>query len=323
MRLSCKKLRAHPFLHVVIQVGTQAPATKKHVPASLSLHGSAAYLQGMGIHKLKGFAARAGAVALLSIGMIAGIAGAPAMAQTRTAPVTISYTVMGDSYSAGSGGGGEGYCGQSANGYGTWVAAAMGTQVTNIACAGFSTEQVRTLEVPQLSPSTTLITLTAGGNDIGWTTAIGACLAPTSTVAICKAAVANSIYLMRNLPKSVASMLKAIKAKAPGAKVLYVGYPRLFEPQNMAALGFTPTQISGTKVLNAAADLLNGILAVSALSNRTAFVPVAYLFNGHGVPSASPWLNNIGDSVYPFHPNLAGYQNGYAAALSPFLRTFR
>lgn len=311
-------------MHVFIRAGTHAPTTEKLVLASLALPGSAAYLQGMGIHKLKGFAARTGAVALLSIGMIVGVAGAPAMAKTHSASTPVSYTVMGDSYSAGSGGGGEGFCGQSPNGYGNVVAATLGTQVTNLACAGFSTEQVRTLEVPQLSPNTTLITLTAGGNDIGWTTAIGACLAPTSTVAVCKTAVANSVSLMKNLPKSVASMLKAIKAKAPGAKVLYVGYPRLFEPQNMAALGYTPTQISGTKTLNAAADLLNGVLALSALSNRTAYVPVAYLFNGHGVPSTSPWLTYPdGSTPFPFHPNATGYQSGYAAALSPFLRSFR
>lgn len=278
----------------------------------------------MGIHKLKGIAARTGAAALLSIGMIAGFAGAPAVAKTYSAPTTLSYTVMGDSYSAGSGGGEEGYCGQSTNGYGNVVAATMGTQVNNLACAGFTTAQVGTLGVSQLSPATTLITLTAGGNDVGWTTAIGACLAPTSTVEICKAAVANSVSLMRNLPRSVSSMLKAIKAKAPGAKVLYVGYPRLFEPQNMAALGYTPTQISGAKTLNSATDLLNGTLAISALSNRTAFVPVAYVFNGHGVPSASSWLNFPGGpNPYAFHPNAIGYQNGYAVALSPFLRMYR
>ncbi|MDD0858382.1 hypothetical protein NHF46_12675 [Arthrobacter alpinus] len=102
----------------------------------------------MGIHNFKGFVARTGAVALLSIGMIAGFAGAPATAQTHTASTTISYSVMGDSYSAGSGGGDEfGGCGQSVNGYGTWVAASLGTQFSNLACAGFTTEQVRTLEV--------------------------------------------------------------------------------------------------------------------------------------------------------------------------------
>lgn len=294
---------------------------KKHVPASLCPPGSAAYLQGMGIHNFKGFVARTGAVALLSIGMIAGFAGAPATAQTHTASTTISYSVMGDSYSAGSGGGDEfGGCGQSVNGYGTWVAASLGTQFSNLACAGFTTEQVRTLEVPLLAPNTTLITLTAGGNDIGWTAAIAACLAPTSTEAVCKSAVANSVSLMKNLPKSVTSMLKAIKAKAPGARVLYLGYPRLFEPQNMAALGYTPTQISGTKTLNAAADLLNGVLALSALSNRTAFVPVAYLFRGHGVPSSSPWLTYPGGpNPFAFHPNADGYRYGYAAALRPFL----
>ncbi|WP_315913620.1 SGNH/GDSL hydrolase family protein [Arthrobacter sp. lap29] len=275
-------------------------------------------------HHLKSIAARVGAVTLLSAGMIVGFAGTPALAQTQTTHTTGTssiYTVLGDSYSAGSGGGGEvGACGQSPNGYGPWVAAKLGTHLENLACAGFTTDQVRTLEVPYLQSGTKVITLTAGGNDVAWTAAITACLAPTSTATMCQGAVANSIHLMSKLPKSVTSMLKAVKAKAPGAKVLYLGYPRLFEPQNMAALGYTPTQISGTQALNAAADLLNGTLAYSALSNRVAFVPVAYLFSGHAVPSANPWLNYPGGpNPYAFHPNAAGYQYGYAAALKYFL----
>ena len=275
----------------------------------------------MGIHKFRGFAARAGAVTALSIGMIAGFAGAPAMAQTQTASTTISYTVLGDSYSAGSGGGDEATgCAQSLNGYGNVVANQIGAHLTNLACSGYTTEQVRTLEVPHLPAGTKLVTLTAGGNDVAWTTAIGACLAPESTPAVCKSAIANSVYLMTKLPKSVTALLKAVKAKAPGARVLYLGYPRLFEPGNMAALGYTPAQVSGARSLNAAADLLNGTLAFSALSNRVAFVPVAYLFSGHGVPSGSPWLNYPGGSnPFAFHPNAAGYQYGYAAALRPFL----
>lgn len=40
------------------------------------------------------------------------------------------------------------------------------------------------------------------------------------------------------------------------------------------------------------------------------------------MPSAVPWLNYpapFGNSPSPFHPNAAGYLNGYAAALSPSL----
>lgn len=270
-------------------------------------------------HHLKGFAARAGAVTLLSVGMIAGLAVTPALAQTRTASATLTYTVMGDSYSAGSGAGNEtGQCAQSTAGYANDVAAMTGATLTNIACSGFTTTQVTSMEVPYLSPTAKLITITAGGNDVGWTTAVGACL--TSTTAVCKAAVANSIYLMSKVPKNATTMLKAIKAKAPHARILYLGYPRLFEPANMPALGFTPTQVTGAKLLNGAADLLNAILAFTSLSNRVAFVPVAYKFAGHGVPSSQPWLNYPGGpDPFAFHPNATGYLDGYAAAVRPFL----
>lgn len=275
-------------------------------------------------HHFKAIAARAGAVTLLSAGMIVGFAGTPALAQTHTThstQTTINYTVLGDSYSAGSGGGGEvGRCAQSPNGYGPWVAAATGATLTNQACSGATTTEVRTMEVPFLAADTNVITLTAGGNDVAWSAAIEACLAPASTAAVCKTAVSNSIYLMTKLPKSVTAMLKAIKAKAPQAKVLYMGYPRLFEPENMAALGYTPTQIAGTRSLNTAADLLNATLALSALSNRVAFVPVAYLFAGHAVPSVDSWLNPPGGpNPFAFHPNALGYRYGYAAALRYFL----
>ncbi|MFQ4149124.1 SGNH/GDSL hydrolase family protein [Arthrobacter sp. LAPM80] len=273
-------------------------------------------------HHFKGFAARAGAVTLLSVGMIAGFAGAPAMAQTPTTQWTINYTVLGDSFSAGSGGGDEAYvpCGQSPNGYGNDVAAATHATLTNLACSGFTTDQVRTLEVPYLASDTQLVTLTAGGNDVGWATTVAACLDPASTTAMCTSAISSSVQLMTKLPTKVTALLKAVKAKAPGARVLYLGYPRLFEPHNMPALGFTPTQVTGAKALNAAADLLNGILAFSALSNRTAFVPVAYLFSGHGIPSASPWLNYPGGpNPYAFHPTAEGYQNGYTVAVMRFL----
>lgn len=293
-----------------------------------------AYLEGMFTHHFKGIAARAGAVTLLSLGLVAGMAGAPAIAQTQTArgwsghshsgQTELAYTVMGDSYSAGSGAGDEGFCGQSTAGYANDVATQLGANLTNIACAGFTTTEVTQLQVPQLSKEAKLVTLTAGGNDVAWTTAVETCLSPSSTAAACKAAVANSIHLMKQVPRNAGTMLKAIKAKAPRARILYLGYPRLFEPANMGVPPFTSTQVSGVKLLNSAADLLNGVIAVTAVSNRVAFVPVAYRFAGHAVPSAQPWLNYPaafgGTNPYAFHPNATGYRDGYAAALRPFLR---
>ena len=274
---------------------------------------------------LKVLAARTGAAALLSLGLIAGLAGAPAGATTLTqskAPTTtLSYTVLGDSYSAGSGGAGEvGACAQSPYGYGNDVAAATGATLTNLACAGFTTDQVTALEVPLMPANTRFVTLTVGGNDVGWTTAVAACLENSSTSPACRSAVANALYQMTQLPKRISTLVKAIKAKAPGARVVFLGYPRLFEPPNMAAAGFTTDQINGAKTVNGATDLLNADIALSALSNRAGFVSVAGRFAGHGFPSADPWLNGpYGPSPYAFHPTATGYQLGYAAAVEAYL----
>ena len=81
------------------------------------------------------------------------MAGAPAIAQTQTArshsghshtgQTTLAYTVMGDSYSAGSGAGGEtGPCRQSTAGYANDVAALTGAALTNIACSGNTITEV-------------------------------------------------------------------------------------------------------------------------------------------------------------------------------------
>ena len=274
---------------------------------------------------MKVFAARTGAAALLSLGLIAGLAGAPAGAQTLSRPQaptsTLSYTVLGDSYSAGSGGGAEaGACAQSPFGYGNVAAAATGATLTNLACAGFTSDQVRTLEVPLVPANTQLVTLTVGGNDVGWTTAVAACLVTSSTSSACKAAVANALYQMTQLPKRITNLVKAIKAKAPGARVLFLGYPRLFETANMAAAGFTADQVNGAKTVNDATNLLNAVIALSAVSNRSGFIPVAPRFAGHSFPSAAPWLNGpFGPSPFAFHPNATGYELGYAAAVEAYL----
>ncbi|MHA7270438.1 SGNH/GDSL hydrolase family protein [Arthrobacter sp. HLT1-20] len=266
---------------------------------------------------LRKLAARTGAAALLSLGLIAGVAGVPATAQS--AP-PVNYTVMGDSYSAGTGGGNEALpCLQSPNGYGNDYAAATGKVMLNLACYGATTSDVQSYQVPLLPATTKLVTLTVGGNDIGTGAVSAACLAAPQSPS-CTAALSASLQKLTQLPAKIKSLVRAIKAKVPTAKIAFVGYPRLFEPGNMAALGYPADLVKAAKLMNGAADLLNTTLAISALSNGARFVPVAWAFAGHGIPSASPWIVGPGEAnPFVFHPTAGGYLYGYTAALKVFL----
>ncbi|MGO4382921.1 SGNH/GDSL hydrolase family protein [Specibacter sp. RAF43] len=267
-------------------------------------------------HSVKKLGARLGAAMALAGGLVLGLAGAPALAVSQ--PVT--YTVLGDSYSAGSGGGDEsGPCLQSPHGYANDYAAATHQVLLNLACYGATIEQVGATQVPAIPSTTRLITLTVGANDIGTGAVSAACLAGPQTPA-CKAALSNALTQLTKLPTKIKALVKLIKAKAPRAKLAFVGYPRLFEPANMAALGYPADQVQTAKTLNGAADLLNAVVAVSALTNGARFVPVAWKFAGHGIPSADQWLiAPFGPSPFAFHPNTRGYLLGYTAALGVFL----
>ncbi|WP_186759794.1 SGNH/GDSL hydrolase family protein [Arthrobacter alpinus] len=262
--------------------------------------------------------ARTGATVLMSLGLIAGFAGVPATAQSAP-PVTL--TVLGDSYSAGTGGGQEALpCLQSPNSYGTDYADATGQAMANLACYGATTGDVQALQLPQIPATTKLVTLTVGGNDIGTGDVSAACVAAPQS-ATCTAALTASLQKLTQLPQKIKAMVNAIKAKVPTAKIAFLGYPNLFEPNNMAQLGYPAEQVRAARIMNGAADLLNGVIAFSALGNGARFVPVAWAFAGHGIPSSTQWIVGPGDTSNPFvfHPTAAGYSNGYTRAMRAFL----
>ena len=255
---------------------------------------------------------------MLSLGLIAGVAGVPA---TASPAPSVTYTVMGDSYSAGSGGGGEaGLCQQSPNGYGNDYAAATGKVMANLACYGATTADVMGAQVPLIPATTKLVTLTVGANDIGTGQVQAACLAAPQSPS-CTAELGAALKKMTELPKKIKSLVRSIKAAVPAAKVALVGYPRLFEPNTMAQLNYPADQVQAARLMNGAADLLNATLAYSALTNGARFVPVAWAFSGHGIPSTEQWLVGPGDATNPFvfHPTATGYLSGYTAALRIFL----
>lgn len=267
----------------------------------------------MRAHPLKKLAARTATAALLAGGLILGFTGVPALAAP---PPAGTYTVLGDSYSAGSGGGQEAApCMQSPYGYGSDYAAANGLAMANLACYGATIDQVAALQVPLIPSSTRLITLTVGGNDVGAGAVAAACL--SGTAGVCAAAIAGAQAKLAMLPAQLKALTQDIRSEVPRAQVIYMGYPHLLEPANMAAMQYPAELVAAAAAVNGAVDQLNAVLAQGAQRSGASFVSVTAAFDGHGFPSADSWLVPPFNPYNPFafHPTAGGYASGYAATL--------
>jgi len=253
------------------------------------------------------------AAAALSVPLLAA---APAQA----APP--SYVALGDSYSSGVGT--RSYlddgtsCQRSVYAFPSLIAAAKGYALNFRACSGAKVSDVTNTQLSALSAGTGYVTISVGGNDAGFTSVITTCAEP-GWLSDCHGAVSKAqSYLKNTLPGSLATLYSSIRAKAPNAKVVVVGYPRLFNGEDCNALTwFSPSDES---LLNATADLLNSKLAVAAAARGFAFANPTSAFIGHAVCGNPEWLNGLSNPISEsYHPNRAGHSAGYTPLVSPML----
>jgi hypothetical protein len=118
------------------------------------------------------------------------------------------------------------------------------------------------------------------------------------------------------IPGRLATLYSSIRAKAPNARVIVVGYPRIFNGEDCNAFTwFSPTEESR---LNATADLLNTRTATAASNAGFTFVNPTSKFVGHAVCDNVEWLNGLSSPVSEsYHPNVAGHRDGYAVLTKP------
>lgn len=230
---------------------------------------------------------------------------------------SIVYDALGDSYASGFGVPPYEACGRSQSAYAVQLDGRMRINLDDfVACAGATTATLVTGgQLKALDRHTDLVTISIGGNDIGWSSAVGACLAGTDKQC------ADNLALMRSktrtvLPRLLDSVYSKVSAKAPNAHVIITGYPRLFSP------GYGPifaASVNEQKALNDGADLLNGVIAKAAAKHCFQFVDVTKRFLGHGVNAPHAWISGPLDPVAPFHPNAHGYR-AYTAAVKKAIR---
>ncbi|KAA8887119.1 SGNH/GDSL hydrolase family protein [Nocardia colli] len=242
-----------------------------------------------------------------------------AVAVAAPAPAPIDYVALGDSYSSGTGIGeyrpDSGSCRRSDAAYpALWAASHTVGSFAFKACSGATTQDVRSGQLAALSDKIGLVSITAGGNDAGFSDILRSCVFPASDTS-CDAAVNKGIdYVNRTLPGRLDGLYQDIKAKAPKAKVVVVGYPRLFE-RDVCPLSFS---LHKRDSLNRGADELDKVTAARAQAAGFTFADPRSRFAGHGICGRDPWINqlDLGDPVESYHPDKDGHARGYLPTLN-------
>jgi lysophospholipase L1-like esterase len=240
-----------------------------------------------------------------------------AAAAARAATGATIYAALGDSYSSGVGTGSytlDSACKRGVYAYPyLWAQKHTGTTLSFVACSGATTSDLLTKQLSAVTPSTTLVTMTIGGNDIGFANLIQQC-----TLSDCSAALDSTrANLDATLDTALANVFGTVKGHAsPNATIVVLGYPHVFSTAScFGTLGITSTEEAKANQLS---DALDTVIANQAQLAHVTYRSAIGPFTGHAVCSSSPWLNglNLFNTTESYHPNKAGHSSGYLAMLT-------
>ncbi|MDF8262772.1 SGNH/GDSL hydrolase family protein [Luteipulveratus flavus] len=232
------------------------------------------------------------------------------------------YAALGDSYTAApwvpvteaaSG------CLRSSGGYPVQLAARLHVGVLrNVACAGARTANGTTPQghnEPQLdavSRSTDLVTVSLGANDervFGRLSATCAQAAADRSGPDCRQRLSpGGVDQIRRATERtrgrLAGLLRQVRARAPHARVVAVGYPALVRPGDHCP-DRLPWRPEDYAYVASSIGALNAAVRGAAADAGVAYLDVAAASAGHGICDAQPWVNGVhGDraAAAPLHP---------------------
>jgi lysophospholipase L1-like esterase len=257
---------------------------------------------------------RAALSSSLVLGAVLSFTGAAA-AQAASDSGAIDYVALGDSYSSGLGSGSydssSGDCDRSSKAYpALWAAAHRPSTFSFEACSGARTGDVVSRQLGALSASTDLVSITIGGNDAGFSSVMTTCVLQSDSKCLSAIDSARS-YVDNTLPGELDTVYGDIRAKAPSAHVVALGYPEFYQLNGDCILGLSETKRAA---INAAADELDSVISKRAADHGFAHPSVTGAFAGHEIcSSGTAWLHsvNVLDLDEAYHPTADGQSGGY------------
>ena len=272
---------------------------------------------------------RMAVLALAMLAVLAAFAGA-----TRAA----NYVALGDSYAAGPvipnqiaplG------CLKSDHNYAHLAAPTIGLPLRDPTCSGATTDDMTNPQETELGTNppqfnsldgeTTRVSLTIGGNDIGFSEIALSCVTinPFSTPCKDKYNSGGKDQIAERIaataPK-VAAVLQGIHSRSPAAKVFVVNYAAIFPETGFGCWPQMPIGFGDVPYLRAKEKELNAMLATQAAANGATLVNWYNASIGHDAckGSSTRWVEPVvpTNPAAPIHPNLAG-MTGAAGILGP------
>jgi lysophospholipase L1-like esterase len=252
------------------------------------------------------------AVAVSAASLVTAVSGVPAAG----AASSVSYVALGDSYSSGLGAGSyvssSGSCDRSTNAYPEqWAGANSPASFVSVACAGATTADVINSQVSALSAGTTLVSITIGGNDAGFSSVMETCVLKSTNTCLSAVAAARA-FAAAQLPARLTSTLQAVRQHAPNARIVLLGYPDLYDLSKSSTCIGLSTQ--DRTALNSGADALDSALSAAAQgSQNTVFADVRPQFAGHEICDSGSWLHSVDILAISssYHPTASGQVLGY------------
>jgi lysophospholipase L1-like esterase len=202
-------------------------------------------------------------------------------------------------------------CGRSNRDYPQLVASRYRLALTDVTCGAATIPNV--VDTPQgdnppqlqsVTADTRLVTVSVGGNDIGYNGTAVSCGDP-ATVCTAPATLQSKLAI---LPTALGSMIAKIRAAAPSATIAFVTYPREVPDGNCPALGFSDEEAT---VVRSMGEQLESIF-VKVMKTEDAVFVDPYVAPGDHTGCATPdqrWTSGkVPDDGFAYHPTALGHQ---------------
>jgi lysophospholipase L1-like esterase len=201
-----------------------------------------------------------------------------------------------------------------------------------LACQGDVTSDVLTKQIPHMRRKATAVTITIGGNDMGFASILKACLLNSGCSDAVRAHFGpidtqHTTRPLQRLSRRLGRVYGAIHRRAPHATVVVLGYPKVLGPEIDGCFGLSNDDLP---MLHRAGLRLNQTIrfATERRGPNFHFASLAGVFAGHEAcgSEADEWINSPRHLQYYreyFHPNYPGQQEIAKAVIRRLPRLFR
>lgn len=271
----------------------------------------------------------------LAGGLAASACSGPTSVSAAAPAASGDYVALGASFAAGPGlgeikPGSPARCAQTMGGYPTMLAEELRLALFDVSCSGATSQHVLTgwnelpPQIDALTPSTTLVTVTVGGNDLNYVGnffSAGCAADGTAQVAgrkfTCPIPRRPTEAQFAAVEANLREIAKQVRARSPKARLVFVPYLTLLPSKPCAA---APIDAALWAIASETSDRLSRMTRTVAEASGAVLVPLDTQSLAHTACDAEPWTNGrkpaaAGDGI-AWHPNLAGMRATTQAILT-------